>query len=284
LRINTFKETSPGLVIENCKALIESIFKTIIVEVDSKTEGDLKNCDIGNLFRQVKKLLQFDEKGYCNIIGSFSNAIGEFRNKLGEVFHGKDIYTLESNQTSLFIDELNFLLNSTDNIAYFLLCFYTNLYPIYAEKKKVLLYEDNMEFNDLFDETEGEINLGGVSLIPSRVLFDGDIEAYKAKLADYSGKNDLIERLKISPNFASTHSLIQKLSEDQNFSKGQIIKLFDVFFENNQIHWIAKDDDIESFYTNIIDENQELFDDDALAAFCSYFVEEGELQNGFSSY
>lgn len=267
LRIETYRASSPGIVIENCKSLVESIFKTILVEADSKTEDDLKNCDIGNLYKQVKKILFFEEKGYLNIIGSFSSAISEFRNKLGETSHGKDIYTLENNRSVLFDDEILFLLSTTDNISYFLLSYYKNLYPAYAEKKQELAYDDNKEFNEWFDETEEAVSVGGVSLSPSRVLFDGDMEAYKTSLSEYLGKNDLIERLRISPNFASTHSLIRELSRDQGFSKEQIRKLFDAFFFNNQIHWLATDADVASFYKTLVQENESLLTESELEQF-----------------
>lgn len=271
LRIETYRASSPGLVIENCKSLVESIFKTILVEADSKTEADLKDCDIGNLYKQVKKVLFFEEKGYLNIIGSFSSAISEFRNKLGETSHGKDIYTLENNRTALFDDEILFLLSTTDNISYFLLSYYKNLYPAYAEKRKELEYEDNQEFNEWFDETEEAVSLGGVSLSPSRVLFDGDTEAYKTSLSEYLGKNELIEGLRISPNFASTHSLLRELSQDQDFSKGQIRKLFDAFFFNNQINWIATDPDVTSFYQSLVRDNEALLTETELAQFKSHY-------------
>ncbi|HNV97487.1 MAG TPA: hypothetical protein PKL13_04275 [bacterium] len=271
LRIETYRASSPGLVIENCKSLVESIFKTILVEVDSKTEADLKDCDIGNLYKQVKKVLFFEEKGYLNIIGSFSSAISEFRNKLGETSHGKDIYTLENNRTALFDDEILFLLSTTDNISYFLLSYYKNLYPAYAEKRKELEYEDNQEFNEWFDETEDAVSLGGVSLSPSRVLFDGDIEAYKTSLSEYLGKNELIEGLRISPNFASTHSLLRELAQDQDFSKEQIRKLFDAFFFNNQINWIATDPDVASFYQTLVRDNEALLTEAELAQFKSHY-------------
>lgn len=121
LRIEAYRGTSPGLVIENCKSLIESIFKTILVEVDSKTEEDLKHSDTGNFYKQVKKILFFEEKGYCNIIGSFSSAISEFRNKLGETSHGKDIYTLESNRSALFDDEMFFIIYNRQHSVFFAL-------------------------------------------------------------------------------------------------------------------------------------------------------------------
>ena len=271
LRIETYRASSPGLVIENCKSLVESIFKTILVETNSKTEADLKECDIGNLYKQVKKVLFFEEKGYLNIIGSFSSAISKFRNKLGETSHGKDIYTLENNRTALFDDEILFLLSTTDNISYFLLSYYKNLYPAYAEKRKELEYEDNQEFNEWFDDTEETVSLGGVSLSPSRVLFDGDTEAYKTSLSEYLGKNELIEGLRISPNFASTHSLLRELSQNQDFSKEQIRKLFDAFFFNNQINWIATDPDVASFYQSLVRDNEALLTETELAQFKGHY-------------
>lgn len=271
LRIQTYRASSPGLVIENCKSLVESIFKTILIEVNSETEESLKDCGIGNLYRKVRDVLRFETKGYSNIIGSFSSAISEFRNKLGETSHGKDIYTLQKNRSALFDDEIIFLLSTTDNISYFLLSYYTNLYPTFAEKRKELAYEDNEEFNEWFDEREEPVSLGGVSLLPSRVLFDGDIEAYKAGLSKYLGKNELIERLRICPNFASTHSLIHELSQDQDFSKEQTRRLFDAFFFNNQIHWIATDPDVARFYQSLVQEGGALLTESELEQFRDHY-------------
>lgn len=132
-------------------------------------------------------------------------------------------------------------------------------------------YEDNQEFNEWFDETEESIGLGGVSLLPSRVLFDGDTEAYKTSLSEYLGKNELIEGLRISPNFVSTHSLLRELAQDQNFSKEQIRKLFDAFFFNNQINWIATDHDVASFYQSLVRDNEALLTEAELAQFKVYY-------------
>ncbi|HAW58015.1 MAG TPA: hypothetical protein DCX03_03195 [Bacteroidales bacterium] len=273
LRIESYSDTSPGLVIENCKSLIESIFKTIIVEVERKTADDLKDDDIGNLNKQVRKILQLEERGYAQIIGSFSSAIAQFRNSLGETSHGKDIYTLEDNRSALFEDEINFLLATTDNIAFFLLSYYKNLYPAFAEKLKKLVYEDNAEFNDWFDENEPAVSVRDVELSPSRVLFDNDEEAYKAYLLDYQEKDSLIEELRISPNFASTHQIIAKLSAGQNFSDPQIKRIWEAFMQNNQVHWIATDHDVESFCKPIIFDNRELFTDDEISQFVTYYNE-----------
>ena len=57
LRIETYRDSSPGLVIENCKSLVEAIFKTILVEVNSETEESLKECSTSNLYGKVKDIL-----------------------------------------------------------------------------------------------------------------------------------------------------------------------------------------------------------------------------------
>jgi hypothetical protein len=273
LRIESYADDSPGLVIENCKSLIESIFKTIIVEVEKKTADELKNDDIGNLNKQVRTILQLDERGYAQIIGSFSSAIAQFRNSLGETSHGKDIYTLEENREALFEDEINFLLATTDNIAFFLLSYYKNLYPALAEKMKKMEYADNVEFNEWFDENEPAVNIKDVELSPSQILFDNDEEAYKTHLLEYQEKDSLIEELRISPNFASTHQIISKLSQYQDFSKYQVRRICEAFMQNNQVYWIATDADVKNFCQPIILDNADLFTNEEVEQFSSYYNE-----------
>lgn len=271
LRIENFLDSAPGLVIENCKSLLESIFKTVLVEVNHKTAEDLKDLNIGTLYKQVKTCLFLEKRGYCNVIGSFTKALAEFRNALGETSHGKDIYTLENNRNALFHDEVNFLIATTDSISFFLLSYYTNLHPSLAEKRKELKYADNSDFNDWFDQTESPVNVGGISLSPSKTLFDGDTEAYKVQLEVYQEKDELIEGIRISPNFSSTHSFISKLSEIESFSEKQTKNLMNAFLSNNQIHLIATDQDVKTFFTSLFDENAEYLSEEELRQFNAYF-------------
>ena len=271
LRIEGYVNSNPGLVIENCKSLIESILKTIIIEIKKKSPDELNEDSIGKLYKQIKEILQLGDKKYSRIIGSFSSAIAEFRNSLGETSHGKDIYTLEENKNSLFTEEINFLLDTTDSVAFFLLNYYSSLYPHIANKRQKLRYDDYSDFNEWFDEQEPAVVIREIELSPSQVLFENDQEAYKAYLLEYQEVDDLIEELKNSPNFASTHQIIYKLSQYQHFSKPQVKQLWQAFIQNNQIHWIATDKDIENFYKTLFIENRELFTDKDIATFLSYY-------------
>lgn len=46
-------------------------------------------------------------------------------------------------------------------------------------------YEDHKDFNEAFDRDNEVIRLGELELLPSRVLYDADTEAYKAALNEY---------------------------------------------------------------------------------------------------
>lgn len=271
-RIEAYKETSAGLAIENCKSIIDSILKTIIVDTGVMTAEDLKEVSTTLLYRKAREILFVDKEGYQNIIGSFAAAITEYRNKLGETSHGKDIYTLESNQGKMLNDELEFVISTTDNSAFFLLNYYTNLYPTKAVKKQVLNYVDNGEFNKWLDENEDPVMVAGMTLLPSKVLFDVDVEAYKSVLDEYKEKENLIESLKVCPNFASTHLVIKNLLRIDDFSPEQVRRLFDVFFANNQVSWIATDDDVANFYKPLFEEYSGLLTSDELVQFNEYYT------------
>ncbi len=270
LRIEGFSNTEYGLVVENCKSLIESIFKTIIREVDKKTDDDLKNWNISKLYKRTKTILQIEKEYYVKIIGSFSSTIAQYRNKLGEISHGKDIYTLQENKNALIKHEVEFLLSMTDSIAFFILSAYSNHYPNFTRKNRKLAYQNYEEFNEWFDGYEPPVIVKGSEFSQSKVLFNEDEEAYKIELLEYREKDELIESLKNSPNFRSTHDIIKKLSQHQVFSDIQIRRIGKSFMQNSQINLIATNRDVQDFFKLVI-ENQAIFTEHELNLFLIYY-------------
>ena len=51
-------------------------------------------------------------------------------------------------------------------------------------------YEDHADFNEAFDRDYETIRLGELELLPSRVLFHTDQEAYKVALSDFIAERD----------------------------------------------------------------------------------------------
>ena len=75
----------------------------------------------------------------------------------------------------------------------------------------------------------------------------------KIDLQTETEKDYFIQGLKESPNFASTHVLIAKLSEYSGFTQKQVEDLVDALFTNSQVGMILADDDVKEFYQAIYD-------------------------------
>ena len=51
-------------------------------------------------------------------------------------------------------------------------------------------YEDHSDFNDAFDRDNPLVRFGNLEFLPSRVLFDVDLQAYKAAVNDFIAERD----------------------------------------------------------------------------------------------
>jgi hypothetical protein len=65
-------------------------------------------------------------------------------------------------------------------------------------------------------------------------------------------KDELIDKLADSFNFAYTHSVIKELCEIKDWSPMQTNKLVHIALTNNQVMYILKDDDVSDFYKKLI--------------------------------
>lgn len=66
-------------------------------------------------------------------------------------------------------------------------------------------------------------------------------------------KEELIDKLEDSTNFANTHSVIAQLSKVMSWSETQKNKLLRIALENDQVTYILKDKDVKEFYSLICD-------------------------------
>lgn len=71
------------------------------------------------------------------------------------------------------------------------------------------------------------------------------------KLSEETEKNTLISQLAASPNFATTHSLVEELSKFDYYTNGQAAKLFMAFAENQQVYSIGQDEDVNKFFIGL---------------------------------
>lgn len=71
------------------------------------------------------------------------------------------------------------------------------------------------------------------------------------KTKEEQEKDDLINQLEDSSNFAYTHSLMKRLMKIQTWSEQQKEKLLKIALENYQIKYVLTDKDVKAFYTKI---------------------------------
>ncbi|MBC2702933.1 abortive infection family protein [Desulfobacula sp.] len=186
-RIETFLESDFISSVENGKALIESICKTIL----SKTSEPYGETDSINklVSRTLKHLGIFAEnqisKFGSGMVTAMQN-LGELRNNHGETSHGKSIDELKNNK----LEKLSaaFLVNSIEVMAVFLIEYYEIEFPNKKNKKEEKI--DYSEFNEFLDDEYGDVDVIGIPYPTSEVLLSVDTTAYGVKYQEYLGDLD----------------------------------------------------------------------------------------------
>lgn len=81
------------------------------------------------------------------------------------------------------------------------------------------------------------------------------------KLIVEEEKNELINELFHSPNFATTHTLINRLSKYESFTDEQTRQLVNAAVFNSQVKCILNDEDVSSFYSTVIKSKEKILDE-----------------------
>lgn len=80
------------------------------------------------------------------------------------------------------------------------------------------------------------------------------------KLATELEKELAIKKFAKSVNFGTTHVAVAKLSQFADFTPVQANEIVGAALSNNQIGWIATDDDVKAFLTSIVEKHGEQLD------------------------
>jgi hypothetical protein len=188
-RIEAFLDNDFISAIENGKALIETICKTIL---DEQKESYEKNETINKLVSKTLFALGIFAKGQISKFGSgivtALHNLGELRNKIGDTAHGKSLLEIRKNKIEAL--SAGFLINSVELLACFLIEYYEFEFPTHKEKKE-RKYEDFQTFNEYLDETYGNIQVADYKYLASEILFAVDETAYDFEFQKYlSEPND----------------------------------------------------------------------------------------------
>jgi len=189
-RIDTFKDSDFSIAVENAKSMLESIAKEICDErrqiyEEEDSPSKLLKLAFGAIGVQASTIGPQIALALSNI----GQNIGQLRNEIGAISHGRTMEELKAKKESIDIFTCEFLLQSTEIIACFLIDYFEWKFPrikspvAYEEKLK---YEECTAFNEFWDDSFGEFQMTDYSYLASEVLFNVDYQAYVTEYRAYS--------------------------------------------------------------------------------------------------
>jgi len=186
-------ERVPDFAFDLAKTLVESVCKTILEDIGHPANP---NWDAPKIMRETTTFLSMFPPGNpdaakiqetikktINGLHTTVQGLCELRNDYGLASHGRDGFSAR-----LGLRHATLAAQAADTIVSF-------LYRIHRDSLMQtpgarVYYEDHADFNEAFDRDNDTIRLGELELLPSRVLFHTDREAYKAALNDYIAERD----------------------------------------------------------------------------------------------
>jgi cob(I)alamin adenosyltransferase len=180
-RIETHIESDFSHSLENAKALLETIGKEIckskglILSDTSSINGVLKNA--------------FSSLGYTNsnlvnqiasALATIGQQVGELRNEIGISSHGKSLEEIRERNNSVDILTREFLIDTVEIVSCFLIRNFENENPRKPKEtlEETLDYWEAEDFNDFWDDSFGEFEMGNYAYSASEILFNVDKQAY----------------------------------------------------------------------------------------------------------
>lgn len=178
----------PDFAFDLSKTLVESVCKTVLADIGQPAAP---NWDAPRLLKETTSrlaLLPRDHPDPAKARDSVKKTIGgllqtiqglcELRNRYGMASHGRDGFSAR-----LDLRQATLAAQAADTIVSFLYRIHRD--ALMQTPGARVYYADHADFNDAFDRDNEPIQLVDVELLPSRVLFYGDREAYKAALNEY---------------------------------------------------------------------------------------------------
>jgi hypothetical protein len=185
-RIEGFRGSDFPFCVENAKSLLETIAKQICVEMNKAySEQDSP----GKILKLAFESLGYGDSNTTQQVGRAIANIGTqmslLRNQIGATSHGRPLEELEKRKEAINKATSDFLLFSTELVCTFLIELFETENPL-APVEPEIIYEDNEDFNNYWDEICSEVVMGNFSFAPSAVLFNLELKSYKLALDEFN--------------------------------------------------------------------------------------------------
>lgn len=183
--LTSLTDKSPESIYDSAKVLVESVMRTVITDRNGVVdESPDRRASIHSLCRQTIATFAVHDTDaeFVPILRSCILAIANMRNNYGAGSHGQDGYV----ERVINLEEALFVARLAMTVVGYVYSRHTNASTDHQNAR--LHYEDYEDFNAYIDQ-EGDIEVAGILVAPSRILFDNDPIAYKEQLLEY--ENDV---------------------------------------------------------------------------------------------
>lgn len=236
--IEEHEHINPDVCIESCKALVEGISKTILINLDNtKTPENIDRDDLPKLFKETMRKLSDEcedlEGDFAARFSAIIQVIGEIRNKRSDISHGRMAPKFIFSSSKL----ASTVVDMTDSMLEYILEHY---FSIKFSKHDSLDY-DSEELKDYNDWLDDNIDFPIKKACYSKLLYENDYDEYesrysdeylKSKEEDEMGQESSTERIKEKTIELKT---IEKAVSDEELKKKKVIKLVADF--NEKTFW-----------------------------------------------
>lgn len=180
-RIETHIESDFSHSLENAKALLETIGKEIC---QSKGIQLSETSSINGVLKNAFSSLGYTNSNLVNQIASalatIGQQVGELRNEIGISSHGKSLEEIRERNNRVDILTREFLIDTVEIVSCFLIRNFENENPRKPNEslEDTLDYWEGLEFNEFWDDSFGEFEMGNYAYSASEILFNVDKQAY----------------------------------------------------------------------------------------------------------
>ena len=177
-------DKSPGAIVEEAKALLECVYRTIITDHNGEVaQGHRGQPTFPELYAQAKECLSLSDdldvsQRIDEACRTITRIVGQIRNSNGSTSHGQDAYA----ENHLGIHEAHFIAREALSIA----AFFLNRHSVsetYLHTR--LRFEDHGDFNEFVDDSQEWPIVMGQEMRPSEILFNTDPTRYHEALIEY---------------------------------------------------------------------------------------------------
>lgn len=213
--IKSNENINPDICIESCKALVEGISKTILIDLDNtRNTENIDKDELPKLFKDAMRVLSDNckdiEGDFASRFSAIMQVIGEIRNKRGDISHGRMAPKFIFSSAKL----ASTVVTMTDSMLEYILEHY---FSIEVSESSLDFESEKMEkYNEWLDSS---LDFPIKKARYSKLLFENDYDEYETRY-----KDEYLTTLELEPELKDGINVVLELLRINSSKKIETIE------------------------------------------------------------